>query len=168
MVAAVAGCQTTTESLLPEAALTWDEIAASRAYLSSNASNSSVPAGLRLASLEVHNDNNRLVTWVKQLKIERPRSYENGVYGKVGNATVYIAPASRVPDDRRLYWIMVKVLSEKYGCFITEKKNHSALVAVSCRDQRRVTFRRSRGDGWVMFYGRQYDRDGREIIIERN
>lgn len=106
-----------------------------------------------------------LIRWSKSLKIERPREYERGVYGKVGTATIYITHISRIPDFDRLHWVIVKVLSEKYGCFIVHKLSSSQLVSVRCRDKRRIVFRRSRGDDWIMFYARQYDHRGHEIII---
>ncbi|MCX6124262.1 MAG: hypothetical protein NTV34_05865 [Proteobacteria bacterium] len=108
-----------------------------------------------------------LLRWVKDLKIERPRDYEGGVYGKVGSATVYIAPKSKIPDYDRLHWVMVKVLSEKYGCFILRKETFAHNVSVGCRDRRRIVFKRSRGDEWIMFYGRQYDLAGNEVVIVR-
>ena len=108
-----------------------------------------------------------LLKWVKDLKIERPRDYEGGIYGKVGNATVYIAPKSKIPDYDRLHWVMVKILSEKYGCFILSKVTSAHNVSVGCRDRRRIVFKRSRGDEWIMFYGRQYDLAGNEVVIVR-
>lgn len=98
-------------------------------------------------------------------QMEKPQFYEGGVYGKKGHVPVFAARLKEIPDYDRLYWVMVKVLSEKYGCFIKRKASTHAQVLVECRDRRRVVFHRNRGDGWIQFYGRQYDQQGREIEV---
>lgn len=107
----------------------------------------------------------RFERWAKMFRLERPQAYEGGVYGKVGTATVFIAPRDKVPDYDRLYWVMVKVLSEKYGCFIKRKESNALSVNITCRDSRQIVLRRNRGEDWIQFYGRQYDKLGNEIVI---
>lgn len=98
-------------------------------------------------------------------QMEKPARYEGGVYGKKGHIPVFAARLADIPDYDRLYWVMVKVLSEKYGCFIKRKASTQSQVHVECRDKRRVVFHRHRGDGWIQFYGRQYNQAGQEVAI---
>lgn len=99
-------------------------------------------------------------------QMEKPVRYEGGVYGKKGHIPVFAARLADIPDYDRLYWVMVKVLSEKYGCFMKRKASTHSQVMVECRDKRRVVFHRNRGDGWIQFYGRQYNQEGKEVLIK--
>ncbi len=108
-----------------------------------------------------------LQQWVDELKIENVKRYEGGAYGKIGSSTVFIAEKNTIPDFDRLYWVMVKVLSEKYGCFMKKKYSEEKTVVVHCRDRRRIVFRRHQGSDWIQFYGRQYDLAGNELIVRR-
>jgi hypothetical protein len=99
--------------------------------------------------------------------LEKPIAYEGGVFGLVGPAKLIVATSDRIKDDVRLYWVMVKVLSEKYGCFMVAKQTVGATTRATCRDQRRVVFWKTRGPGWVQFHARQYDRDGYEIVVRQ-
>lgn len=98
--------------------------------------------------------------------LERPQFLDVGVYGKIGNATAFVARRSRIPDYDRLYWVMVRVLSEKYGCFIRKKNNLGQTVRFECRDQRFVVLDRDISGGFAKFSGRQFDQMGREIIVK--
>lgn len=101
-------------------------------------------------------------------QMEKPTRYEGGVYGKKGHIPVFAARLADIPDYDRLYWVMVKVLSEKYGCFMKRKASTQNQVMVECRDKRRVVFHRNRGDGWIQFYGRQYNAEGKEVLIRNH
>lgn len=88
-----------------------------------------------------------------------------GFVGKLGPSVVFAAKRHLIPSYDRLYWVMIRILSEKYGCFIRKKIDRGELVAFKCRDQRIVTFRRRITQRYAVFKARQYSSDGREIII---
>ncbi len=98
--------------------------------------------------------------------------YEKGVLGNVGTAKYYITTKGRVPNWTRLYWVQVKVLSEKFGCFMVKKVRRGDVMVAQCRDKRRIVMHRSMSDGrngenWIQFEAKQYDRDGYEILVKR-
>jgi hypothetical protein len=98
--------------------------------------------------------------------LERPQFLDVGIYGKIGTATAFVARRSKIADYDRLYWVMVRVLSEKYGCFIRKKTNLGQTVRFECRDQRMVVLDRDISGGFAKFSGRQFDQMGREIIVK--
>jgi hypothetical protein len=165
----VVGCGGAHRGSITKSPISWEEILETK-----RTSDRSTPEKLSTSvssrasstqSLRSQSSDDNLVRWAQHLKIQKPREFEGGVYGKVGDATVYIAPQEKVPDYDRLHWVMIKVLSEKYGCFVVKKVKVNDTISVACRDRRRVVFRRSRGPEWIMFYGRQYDVAGNEVII---
>jgi hypothetical protein len=93
--------------------------------------------------------------------------YEGGFYGTRGLTKIFIAPTSKIGDYSRLYWVMVKVLSEKYGCFMVAKQYAGDTTRVFCRDKRQIVFWQSRTKDWIQFASRQYDREGFEIAVKR-
>lgn len=97
--------------------------------------------------------------------LERPVVFDQGVYGKLGSSTVYMAPADRVGSGDRLYWTMVRVLSEKYGCFIVEKKREADRFQFRCRDGRRVVMNRKIDKRVAHFWGRQFTATGEEVEV---
>lgn len=153
-------------------AIAWDDLTTNRHHYNSTP----VPGDLLNAvSSETTADNALAVksrTTLQQLatgfQMENPALYEGGVYGKKGHVPVFAALLKDIPNYDRLYWVMVKVLSEKYGCFIKRKQSSHAQVIVECRDRRRVVFYRNRGDNWIQFYGRQYDQKGRELVVRNH
>ncbi len=98
--------------------------------------------------------------------LENPEAYENGVYGKIHSAVVFVSTPKKIPTFSKLYWVMVRVLSEKYGCFIRKQIYFQGTYTYTCRDSRTITLTRSRGPGWIQFVGKQYDKAGRELIVE--
>lgn len=98
--------------------------------------------------------------------LEKPAAFDQGVYGKLGKSTVYVAPARRVKSTNRLYWTMVKVLSEKYGCFIVDKKREGEDFKFHCRDGRLVRMKRKVHGAELVFWGRQYHANGEEVDIK--
>lgn len=98
--------------------------------------------------------------------VREPVVYERGVYGKVGSATYYVSTLRQIPDWDRLYWVMIKVLSEKYGCFATGKDQIGHTQTFQCRDGRRIVFWRYKGNDWIQFHARQYDEWGNELIVD--
>lgn len=100
--------------------------------------------------------------------IRNPVLLDRGVYGKVGTATYFATTTDKIPTFDRLYWAMVKVLSEKYGCFMKTKSTQGSAVRFGCRDGRSVVMWRAKNDRYMQFYGRQYDRNGQELIVEKH
>ncbi len=98
--------------------------------------------------------------------LERPQKMDLGVYGKIGKRTVFVAPRAAIADYDRLYWVMVRVLSEKYGCFIRSKVSTAKTVRFECRDRRTVVLDRDIAGSFAKFSGRQFDLLGREIVIK--
>lgn len=99
--------------------------------------------------------------------LNAPVAYEGGVFGTVGNAKMFVGSSSMINNYDRLYWVMVKVLSEKYGCFMVAKQNLPEKTWVKCRDKRQIVFWKSKGPGFMQFYGRQYDKEGYEIVVRK-
>jgi len=108
---------------------------------------------------------NNLPGELSMLGVSRVEPVDVGFAGKIGHSVVFAAEKRLVPDYDRLYWVMIRVLSEKYGCFIRKKIDRGELVAFKCRDQRIVTFRRRLTQHYAVFKARQYRSDGREIVI---
>lgn len=100
--------------------------------------------------------------------LENPQIWESGVAGILGTAKYYVTTTSRIKDFDQLYVIMVRMLSQKYGCLMIEKQNFSPeLTRVRCRDFRQILMWRSIGPDWIQFYARQFDRDGYEIMVKQ-
>jgi hypothetical protein len=97
--------------------------------------------------------------------IENPFPYAGGVLGTKGDSKYFIASTMAIPEFDRLYWVMVKVLSEKYGCFIRAKQDIGTMTRITCKDRRQVLFWKNRNQDYIEFMARQYDRDGFEIKV---
>ncbi len=93
--------------------------------------------------------------------------YYGGVYGKRGNMVIYAINKRNLQHRYHFYWKMVRVLSEKYGCFMKSKMVQGNRTDFKCRDGRKVSFKTLEGKRWRMFSGRQYDSFGNEIIIHK-
>ena len=98
--------------------------------------------------------------------IQNSQFMGGGLYGKIGRATIFVAPKIKIPDNHRVYWMMVRVLSEKYGCFMRGKTVVENQTTFRCRDGRKVAMWRTAGPDWIMFYGRQFDGEGYELAVE--
>ena len=107
-----------------------------------------------------------LARFAVRRSLEKPTPFDQGVYGKLGSSTVYMAPLKRVGTSDRLYWTMVRVLSEKYGCFIVEKSRDAEKFQFRCRDGRLIVMQRKMDSRFAHFWGRQYDSKGAEVIID--
>jgi len=86
-----------------------------------------------------------------------------GVYGKIGPNSIFVAERAAIPNYDRLYWVMVRILSEKYGCFIRRKVDRGHSVSFQCRDQRTVKMARKISDRFSIVHVRQFDPYGRGI-----
>lgn len=107
-----------------------------------------------------------LARFAVRRSLEKPTAFDQGVYGKLGSSTVYMAPLKRVGTSDRLYWTMVRVLSEKYGCFIVEKSRDTDKFQFRCRDGRQIVMQRKMDSRFAHFWGRQYDSKGDEITVK--
>ena len=92
--------------------------------------------------------------------------FEDGVISKQGRVKVYLGPTATLPTRRQVYWLMVKLLSKEYGCFIMAKSKQANTTAFRCRDQRRILLTSRRYDEWTEVKGRQYDARGYEIAVQ--
>lgn len=117
-------------------------------------------------SLELRRDPGRL-RMAQGFGVENPEILDLGVYGKVGNATVFVAKQSTISNYDRLYWPLVQVLSKKYGCFIKNKRTRGNTQRFECADRRVIVVQRSIGGGFAKFSGRQFDLLGRELVVKR-
>jgi hypothetical protein len=117
--------------------------------------------------LKAAKGNNSLAQLVVSRGIETPIPYEQGVLGTIGSAKFFITTKDKIQTFSRLYWVMVKVLSEKYGCFILNKWNYKDRVNIRCRDRRRIVLWRKSGPDYIQFYGRQFDKQGYEIEVKK-
>lgn len=99
--------------------------------------------------------------------LEHAQPMDLGVYGKIGTSTVFIASRRHIPDYDRLYWVMIRVLSEKYGCFIRRKFPHQNQIGFECRDRRTIVMQRELSENFVKFVGWQFDRKGQEVVIRK-
>ena len=100
--------------------------------------------------------------------LSQPEAYEGGVFGYMGSAKGYVADRKVIPDYNRLYWVMVKVLSEKYNCFIAAKQNRGDETWIQCRDKRQVVFWRDLNAKYIQFQARQFDREGYETAVRHH
>lgn len=122
-----------------------------------------------IAKLAPHlGGNHELAEIALRRSVRNPVVLDGGVYGKVGTATFYAVPRSRIATYDRLYWSMMKVLSEKYGCFVKNKVVEGSTLRFYCRDKRSVVLWRAQNEQFLQFYGRQYDKLGRELIVDKH
>jgi len=112
-------------------------------------------------------DPKKLVGELTKLGVSNAEVIDLGAYGKLGTSVIFIADRSLIPDFDRLYWVMVRVLSEKYGCFIRHKIDRGNVVRFGCKDKRLVVMNRNVLKNYVTFQARQYAPDGQEIIIKK-
>lgn len=120
----------------------------------------------RLASMpDALRSNPELARLAVTRAIENPIDYHNGVFGMVSGAKFFATTKAQVPNFDHLYRVIVRVLSEKYGCFMISKQNVGESIKFTCRDRRRIVVWRATGGNWIQFYARQYDREGYEIKV---
>ena len=99
--------------------------------------------------------------------LEKAQAMDVGVYGKLGKSTVFIAHRKHIPDYDRLYWVMIRVLSEKYGCFIKRKFPYDNQIGFECRDRRTIVMQRDISGDYAKFVGWQFDPSGKEVVITK-
>lgn len=99
--------------------------------------------------------------------LEKAQAMDVGVYGKLGKSTVFVAHRKHIPDYDRLYWVMIRVLSEKYGCFIKKKFPYENQIGFECRDRRTIVMQRDISGEYAKFVGWQFDPAGKEVVITK-
>jgi hypothetical protein len=97
--------------------------------------------------------------------IQNASPYAGGILGMKGSSKYFIATRTTIPEYDRLYWVIVKVLSEKYSCFIRAKQDIGLMTRFTCRDKRQVLFWKKKNNHFIEFTSRQFDRDGYEIQV---
>ena len=102
------------------------------------------------------------------LPLSQAEPYEGGMLGYSGGARTFVASRQVIKNDHRLYWVMVKVLSERYGCFISAKQKRGEETWIQCRDGRQVLFWQDLDRKWIQFQARQFDREGFEIAVVKH
>ena len=110
----------------------------------------------------------KIMEIASKLNFKDLRVYNEGVYGKYDGLVTFMSTLDRVPDYQRLYWVMVRVLSEKYGCFIKKKERDGDRYQFTCKDRRKIVMKRSRGSLLIRFFARQYMPDGTEIVVKNH
>ena len=106
-----------------------------------------------------------IITDLQSMGARRIQRFDLGVYAKLGGRVVFVAERKKVPSFDRLYWVMVKILSEKYGCFIKRKIDSGDQVYFQCKDQRTIVMQRRIARLFAVLQSRQYDQNGVEIRI---
>lgn len=96
------------------------------------------------------------------------KPFYKGFYGKVGASTLFVASKKEVPDEARVYWAIVQVLSKKYGCFIRRKAKKGPYRSFLCKDKRIIVFHNRSTKNHILFSGRQFDQKGREIVVNNH
>ena len=107
----------------------------------------------------------RITAEAQELNVVHIEQLENGVYGHYKQSRVFFTIPELVPDDTKLYWAMIKILSEKFACFMVKKRKSGNLYRFYCKDKRSVVFRKGRVGKTVHFYGRTYDENEKLIPL---
>lgn len=113
-------------------------------------------------------DDEKLSKLVLERFLENPIPFDLGAVGKLDHALFFVADPEKVKDTERLYWTMVKALSERYGCFMRAKESFADTYKFRCRDGRRVVFWRRHTKDAAEFYARQFDAQGRELVVRNH
>lgn len=111
-------------------------------------------------------DMREIMTEAGRLGLKKLKFFENGVYGKLNESVFYITTREIAPDMDRLYWLMVKVLSKKYGCFIRSKIERSGKYHFFCNDSRVVIMKPALGEKVVLFQSIQKNRHGETLWVD--
>lgn len=113
-------------------------------------------------------DRSALMRTAQKLGFSNLTYYDSGVYGKVGSTVTFISSTDEISDWDRLYQVMVRVLSEKYGCFMQKRIRDGHRFQFFCTDERVVVMERLRKSNVIGFYSRQYTKDGTELIVQNH
>jgi hypothetical protein len=106
--------------------------------------------------------------WLKELKVAEMEPFAGGIIARGGHGRVFVGRRANFPQLRHLYPVVVRMLSEKFSCFITEKTGQHEEVLFKCRDGRRVAVWRSENLQYVAMLARQFDAQGYEIIVDNH
>lgn len=97
--------------------------------------------------------------------MENAAPYAGGLLGTKGDAKYFVATTSIIPGYNRLYWVIVKLLSERYSCFMRAKLDVGNMTRFTCKDGRQVVFWKRQQGNHIEFLSRQFDGDGYEIKV---
>ncbi len=89
------------------------------------------------------------------LKLERIDERFDGVYGKKNNSWYFLGDKNIVENNDRMYWNIVRVLSEKFGCFSNQKKDDGNKLKFRCRDGKKIIVRRQLDDKHAFFIAKK-------------
>jgi len=123
-----------------EPSLEWEEIMSQNDFWGDDlAASAAVPAPVvsKKQAIEGHVEKSRQAILGN---IENAAPYAGGIFGLKGSSKYFIASTTSIPEYDRLYWVIVKVLSEKYSCFIRAKQDIGLMTRFTCRDKRQVVF----------------------------
>lgn len=98
--------------------------------------------------------------------IKDKKDYMGGYLGVLGTQKMFYASTNVVPDYDKLYWVVVKVLSRNYSCFMRKRYSVDDKMYFQCRDGRIVGFKQKITKHWAIFTSRQYDQYGQEIMVK--
>ncbi len=109
---------------------------------------------------------NSIIQSAQKNQIRNITISKEGIFGKHRSSVVFFGHIEKVPTQARLYWVMVKALSEKYGCFMVRKLTARSQTSFTCKDGRMVVFKYGRTEKMYHFFATQFDRNGRLLMVE--
>ena len=109
-----------------------------------------------------------IVQKLKETGVTDYSDYNNGIWTKYKEATFYLSTLDQVPDWTHQYWVIVKILSEKYGCFMTSKMHLGPRITFRCHDKRAVVFQVFYKKNFVYIRGHQYDSWGNLLHVKNH
>ena len=89
------------------------------------------------------------------LGLEKIDERHDGVYGKKNNTWYFVCDKKLVNNHDRMYWNIVRVLSEKFGCLLTQKQDEGSRVKFNCRDGRKILVRRQLDERHAFFIAKK-------------
>ncbi len=150
-----------------EPSMDWEDIMSHNDVRAENSASSAAvtaPVMRKKQAIEAHVEKSRQAILGN---VENAAPYAGGILGIKGNSKYFIVSTTNIPEYDRLYGVIVKVLSEKYSCFIRSKQDIGLMTRFTCRGKRQVLFWKKKNDRFIEFTARQFDRDGYEIQVVR-
>ena len=102
-----------------------------------------------------------------QAGLVMPSPFAGGTLGMQGTSRVFVVAKSKAATEPRLQWIQVKLLSERYGCFLRARLELIENTWTWCKDGRQIIFWNRRSHDYLAFKSRQFDAQGHEIEVRR-
>lgn len=107
----------------------------------------------------------KLIAQSRKTSITSMKYYDLGVFGKLKESTVFISTVNSLPNWTRTYWAIVRILSDKYGCYMQKKLHLGTNIAFKCKDGRIVAFQYGRKGRFRFIKGSQFDKNGNSLYI---